>query len=196
MITLTGEDISQKQYSDLILYLLKKCEFFTFCLPDFGKLIRVSDGERTAQRLDDGSAFISYKNKVMPEIEKLSTHLVQVYESEIYGLNEYDREREIYVVKIDDSLDASFFDNHSLYDWRYPDFPEDICFYKDGKCFMETVAHEQLCFFYFADEELESFLWEKHIEYWIEDDFQYIPILLKNGSSFRLEFQERLGHHL
>ena len=196
MITLTGEDISKKQYRDLILYLLKKCEFFTFCLPDFGKLITVSDGERTAQRLDDGSAFISYKNKVMPEIEKLSTHLVQVYESEIYGLNEYDREREIYVVKIDDSLDASFFDNHSLYDWRYPGFPEDICFYKDGKCFMETVAHEQLSFFYFTDEELESFLQEKNIEYWIEDDFKYISILLKNGSSFRLEFQERQSYHL
>ena len=180
MITLTAEDIGKKQYCKLIFYLLKKCEFFTFCLPDFGKLIRVSDGERTAQRLDDGSSFISYKNKVMPEIEKISTHLVHVYESEIYGTNGYDREREIYVVKIDDSLDVSFFDNHSLFDWRYPDFPEDICFYKEGKCYMETVAHEQWCFFYSADEELESFLQESNIEYWIEDDFEDIPLLPKN----------------
>ena len=168
MITVT-EDIVKPYYDELIQYLLKKCDVFTFCLPNFGKLIRTINGQKTIKYLDDGSVFSSYKNKVMPRIEKTLTRQLKIYHSECYGTNSYDREREIYIVAIDKFMDISFFDNERLFAWRYPNFPEDICFYKEGRCFMELISHEQLCFFYLPDDTLFNFLDERKIEYWIEE---------------------------
>jgi hypothetical protein len=39
-----------------------------------------------------------------------------------------------------------------LYKWIYPNLPEDLCFYKNGKCFLRSVAHEKLCWIYTEDE--------------------------------------------
>ena len=168
MTILVTEDISKQNYNELIYYLLKNCDVFAFCLPDFGKLVRNVDDQRTVQRLDDGSEFYSYKNKVMPKIEKILSHQLKIYHSECYGTNSYDREREIYVVSIDESIDTSFFESDRLFAWRYPNFPEDLCFYKDGKCFMELISHEQLCFFYSPDDSLLQFFDDRNIEYWEE----------------------------
>ena len=168
MRILLTEDIAKQNYNELIQYLLKKCDIFTFCLPDFGKLVRNVDDQRMVQRLDDGSEFYSYKNKVMPKIEKILSHQLKIYHSECYVANSYDREREIYVVSIDEWIDVSFFENDRLFAWRYPDFPEDLCFYKEGKCFMELVAHEQWCFFYLPDDSLLQFFDDRNIEYWEE----------------------------
>ena len=44
---------------------------FTFCLPDFGKMISNVDGKKTIKFLDDGSEFRSYKNKVDTSIENI-----------------------------------------------------------------------------------------------------------------------------
>ena len=168
MTILLTEDISKQNYTDLIQYLLKKCDIFTFCLPDFGKFITTVDGQRTIEFLDDGSAFRSYKNKVMPKIEKIFNHQLKIYHSESYCGSVYDREREIYVVSIDEWIDISFFEIERLFAWRYPDFPEDLCFYKDGKCFMELISHEQLCFFHLPDDTLLQFFDDRNIEYWEE----------------------------
>ena len=168
MLTIT-EDIGKINYLELIHYLLKKSDVFTFCLPNFGKYVETLDGERIVEYLDDGTLFSEYKNKVMPKIEKIRTHQLKMYFSENYANNSYDREREIYIVKIDDCLNNSFFENDGLFAWKYPHFPEDICFYKDGKCFMESVSHEKLCFFYLVDDELLRFLEDREIEYLIED---------------------------
>lgn len=34
----------------------------------------------------------------------------------------------------------------SIFSWRYPLFPEDVCFFREGKCWLRTVAHEKLLF--------------------------------------------------
>ncbi len=40
----------------------------------------------------------------------------------------------------------------SLFGWRSPDFPEDLCFYSaDGSCTIATVSHEQTAWFFERD---------------------------------------------
>ncbi|MFH0070360.1 hypothetical protein [Peribacillus sp. NPDC056705] len=39
-------------------------------------------------------------------------------------------------------LDAT----NSLYDWEYPQLPEDLSFFKNGKEWLATNSHEQECY--------------------------------------------------
>ena len=168
MLNILG-NVKGKQYDVLIDYMLKECDVFTFCLPNFGKQVVISQKIQDIKKssdiiidcveyLDGGSEFAKYKKKVLPRMNKIYDHKLKVYYSVKYGSSLYGSEREIYIIRIDSSLDRTFFKNKGLFDWRFPKFPEDLCFYKSGKCFMETVAHEQLCFFYSDDKEIQIFL--------------------------------------
>ena len=33
--------------------------------------------------------------------------------------------------------------NNSLFDWRYPELPEDIMFYQNNKCILAVCSHEK-----------------------------------------------------
>lgn len=35
-----------------------------------------------------------------------------------------------------------------LYSWQYPIMPEDLCFFQGERCYLKSVAHENLCFLY------------------------------------------------
>lgn len=38
--------------------------------------------------------------------------------------------------------------SNSLFEWQMPDLPEDLSFYQNGKVWMSTSSHEELCFIY------------------------------------------------
>ncbi len=52
----------------------------------------------------------------------------------------------------------------SIFSWQYPDFPEDLSFMRNGKCYIRNVAHEKLLFF----EDMEISEIEKFAETGIE----------------------------
>lgn len=35
----------------------------------------------------------------------------------------------------------------SIFNWKNPDFPEDVSFFRQGKCWIRNVAHENMMFF-------------------------------------------------
>lgn len=35
----------------------------------------------------------------------------------------------------------------SMFGWKYPDLPEDVSFFRQGKCWLRNVAHENMMFF-------------------------------------------------
>lgn len=35
-----------------------------------------------------------------------------------------------------------------LYEWDYPNAPMDLCFYREGYCWMAVTAHEQMAYLY------------------------------------------------
>ena len=43
--------------------------------------------------------------------------------------------------KFDEDLVDFLLKNDNLYNWLNPDFPEDIAFFKDGYCWLYSVAH-------------------------------------------------------
>ena len=62
---------------------------------------------------------------------------------------------------------------NDIYSWCFPLMLEDISFYKDGYCWLDSIAHEELCFIYCKDEEEYKYLKSIGIEF-VEDKF--VPI--------------------
>lgn len=178
MITLTTE-ITKDQYCLLIGYILKICDSFACSLPNFDKIFTNMDllqgvedispfmKDSFFRYLDDGVAFEAYKTKVSSRLKLIADHQIKSYKSLRFATNLYDREREIYVYRIDSDLNFDFFETEGLFTWRYPGLPEDLCFYRNNKIYMEVIAHEELCFIE-ADEANCEFLDELGLEYWIE----------------------------
>lgn len=151
MISTFGK-IENDQYKQLIHYLVNKCDAFTFCLPNFGKKAILTNQSHYSDNpnlhgfnfLDNSENFELYKDRTLPKIDIVKNQIIKKYYDIKYASSSYDREREIYIVTINSSLNTDFFDNYGLFDWRYPNYPEDICFYLNGKCFMESVAHSAI----------------------------------------------------
>ena len=60
--------------------------------------------------------------------------------------------------------------NSDLYAWLNPNYPEDISFFKDGYCWLYSVAHEEMCDIYCESVEEYNYLRSIGIEF-IDDKF-------------------------
>ena len=56
-------------------------------------------------------------------------------------LNEY-MSIDICVYGICNEVKTCLLEPKGLFNWKYPYFPDDLCFFKDGYCWFATVAHE------------------------------------------------------
>ena len=61
--------------------------------------------------------------------------------------------------------------NKNLYNWLNPNYPEDVAFFKDGYCWLYSVAHEDICDIYCTDEAEYDTLKEIGIEFY-ENKFE------------------------
>lgn len=57
-------------------------------------------------------------------------------------MNDYD----IYYYKVSNRIKELLIEQKTLYNMMFPNFPEDIRFFKNNSCLIETVTHEKLAF--------------------------------------------------
>ena len=81
---------------------------------------------------------------------------------------------EVQFYKFDDSLKESLLTKKNFYSWCNPKFPEDIVFFKDGYCWLYSVAHEDICDIYYKDRKEYEELKAIGIEFY-EKDFEVMP---------------------
>lgn len=58
---------------------------------------------------------------------------------------------DINVYKVCDGIKEFIYEPNALYSWRYPCFPEDLSFFKEGFCWFKVCAHEEFAFIYLDD---------------------------------------------
>ncbi len=58
--------------------------------------------------------------------------------------------------------------------WLNPNFPEDIAFFRNGYCWLYSVAHEEICDIYCENEEEYEYLKLIGIEF-VDDEFVPTP---------------------
>ena len=63
-----------------------------------------------------------------------------------------------YYYKISDELEKLLIKQGRLYNMLFPDFPEDIRFYKNDNLWIETISHEKLGFIKIEDIEVYNYL--------------------------------------
>lgn len=50
----------------------------------------------------------------------------------------------------------ALFKANNIYDWHYPFFPMDLCFFKDGYAWFELCAHERMSYIYIDNKKTYS----------------------------------------
>ncbi len=62
----------------------------------------------------------------------------------------------------------------SIYDWCFLTSLEDLCFYKNGYCWLYSVAHEEICDIFCENEEEYEYLKSIGIKF-VDDKFVPTP---------------------
>lgn len=78
-----------------------------------------------------------------------------------------------YYIRLANEIKAELINKNSIYDWCFPMALEDLCFFKDGYCWLYSVAHEEILDIYCENEEEYNYLKSIGIEF--EED-HFIPI--------------------
>ena len=109
----------------------------------------------------------SWINRNVGSIITITNH----YVSELSGKkNLYSN---IYYMKLTKEIQEEILKKQSLFDWCFPTSLEDLCIFKDGYCWLYSVAHEEICNIYCKNEEEYNYLKSIGIEF--EEDY-FIPL--------------------
>ena len=131
----------KQQYLMFVERCFFECDVFSFCLPVFGK-----------------NEFTEYKNKIKPILNTFKSNLIYAEQTKCYLDQKTEHINEVYYYNTLGLSCEPFNQLESIYDWRYPNFPEDICFYKNGECWLQSIAHEHLCFIYDDSKEIKDYI--------------------------------------
>ena len=115
-------------------YVCEKCKYVTFRIDAESKTNSACIAEDLFDKMEPW-LISSLRNKE--------------YLGAIFGKKCY-----IYVNEMNDIFKEFLLKHKAIRKWRYPDYPEDPCFFTaDKKCFMEISVHENHCFIYDDSEE-------------------------------------------
>lgn len=154
MSFLIGKKMNERKrflfYRRMIAYYLRESDYFTFFIPDYSVLSPIE----SKQQKVSGGYVDKDTDKLISAWEKeqlgdISTSIVYKTESFSYLGYKYGHLCKTFVVSTSDIVTCKKFllRAKSIWDWQYPKLPEDICFFKNGKCIFRSVAHERLVFF-------------------------------------------------
>ena len=85
----------------------------------------------------------------------------------------------IYYFKLNTDIKKELILKKSISKWQYPYSMEDISFYLDDYCYLQSISHEDICEIYYDNEEEFKYLKLIGIEF---DNENYIPTSKDNSS--------------
>jgi len=125
-------------YERLIKYALKTSDAFMFVICNYG-----------------GDSL--FEERILPFIKELEPLLIKnrMNDPRWPGTeaSEEIHRYKIHFYRSDPSALKTLLRPISLYNWQYPYFPEDLCFFRDGYCWFSTTAHEELSCIYVKDDQ-------------------------------------------
>lgn len=83
-----------------------------------------------------------FKNKIKEITEYLQDNLIKIERETNTTINMHDYD--IYFYRVSDEIEKILLERKRLYNMGFPEFPEDIKFYNNECCWLETVSHEEL----------------------------------------------------
>lgn len=81
--------------------------------------------------------------------------------------------RNIYYMKLTKELQQEILSKNSIFDWHYPMSLENLCFFRNGYCWLYSVAHEKILDIYCENEEEYNYLKSIGVKFQIN---RFIPL--------------------
>jgi len=172
-------DITDKSYYQLIDYILKRCDMFSYFYPHNNKIIVTSKNSEIYPEYEIGfesirpgeDEYIQNVSNLQWRVEYIRNKIIKSYEDVEYVGSTCGCACQITIAQLDESIGGYFKSTSGLYDWIFPDMPEDLCFFSKGKCWLRSIAHEKLCFIYIEDDFEKNVLKQMGLKYYeIPDD--------------------------
>ncbi len=121
------DNIKDAQYNKMIEY--------AFCTSDYFMLVYCCYDR-------------PYKKNVKKIKEALKPHLVKTRHNSVWpGTKSYSDRKynfDVCFYKTDVMAKSIILQAESILAWEYPQYPEDICFFRKNRCWFFTVAHEEI----------------------------------------------------
>lgn len=156
--------IQGDEYIKFIRYFAKRCDAFSFIVPDYSVI------ENEPCDDEDYIAVTDYLRRMAKLVFPIKDNVllqgkdVKYFDQETNYFNSY------YVIKTDCSSKIMSFlcAPNGIFNWLYPDYPEDLCFYLNGKRMVQTVAHEGMCFISPESKEDFALIRELKLDIWVD----------------------------
>lgn len=157
-------EIKDKVYKDLIDYAFTKCDAVMFVIR---KDLYIK--EKSKDVINNFNKMINFTSKLNEYLLKKRNGSHWVY-SEVYADDDL---FQIQFYKFNLELKQFLLINNSFYEWLHPLYPEDIAFFKDGYCWLYSVAHEGICEIYYETKNEYNELCKLGIKF---DKFYILPL--------------------
>lgn len=152
MFDIVNSEISDELNKKLINIMYNYCDAFSFHLTNNFKTCRSIEGLSES----DGNKYLKYKNNLLPIINEFSNYVLTNYKSLDYLGFHYYNKLEVYVIKFNKYTKDILIKSKGILSWKFPNMPDDLCFFSNGVCLLRSVAHENLIFLYTKDEALKK----------------------------------------
>ena len=150
-------DLNFQQQGFLVDYLFNICHTLSFVIQNFN---HAQNNNQNILMNDDGeydSDCCLHNQNTLNLIKELDLKIIRTYSSSRYGTPKYNYQSKVFLVKTNDKL-KFFLSNHPFEDWRFPELPEDLIFYRNNNIWLETVTHEKIIWIHNESKEDIDFL--------------------------------------
>lgn len=184
MIEIYSKKIDKKIYYKLLAFLLKKCNIVAFAIPNYKTVFPfnnyktiLTDYNRIKFQLErDNQQYKEYIRNIDYLLKKIDNQLIKKYIGNQYFDQLYAYEIETHIYNYNDDVIEIFKEVDGLYKWLYPNYPEDLYFFSNGKCYFASISHEKECCFFDDSEEIIDLVESLNLDYYISPTTN-IPLL-------------------
>lgn len=157
-----NDSIKDSIYKELVKYAFNKCDVVMFV----SKKVGFDNSDITALKKSMSKLENKFKNDYIFQVQRPNWVFSEVVNDNVDISNEeFNSLFNIYFFKFSDELKNYLLSNCDLYKWLNPEYPEDIAFFKDGICWLYSVAHERLCDIYVDNEKEYNYLKKIGLEF-------------------------------
>ena len=166
MIEIYSEIIDKEIYIKLLEFLLKKCDTVAFAIPNYGTVFGFNSSKTILDEYNkikfqlerDNQQYKEYYQNIDPLLKKIDTQLIKKCVDIQYFDQIYNYEHETRIYNYNSDVFEVLKKADGLYKWRYPNYPEDLYFFSNGKCYFKSITHEKESWLFDDREEIIDFV--------------------------------------
>ena len=142
--------------------------YFTISLSEHNSKIHTQISRLATQPDIQDNKYLVYLESVNPFLLQIQKNIVEIKDDVCFLGQVFQYTTKKYLLRFDDVLLNYLKVKKSLYDWDYPVSPVDLSFLHNGRCILQTIAHEKYSCLYVSDNSLINALRDSGIQFYYD----------------------------